>query len=121
MREVMTAALGYGAGSQLPVRALMQEAPITPRDKVSNRNLPRPSSALIDAHFRSEPRNRGMQKSTPPLRGVFLFSVVQTEGANSTALQRADIHALPTAAAPPNTSSNSASIIVHARWSAARL
>ncbi|KGR99167.1 hypothetical protein X948_3885 [Burkholderia pseudomallei MSHR5608] len=74
-----------------------------------------------NAHFRSEPRNRGMQKSTPPLRGVFLFSVVQTEGANSTALQRADIHALPTAAAPPNTSSNSASIIVHARWSAARL
>lgn len=73
------------------------------------------------AHNHSESRNRGMQKSTPPLRGVFLFSVVQTEGANSTALQRADIHALPTAAAPPSTSSNSASIIVHARWSAARL
>ncbi|WP_230080418.1 hypothetical protein, partial [Burkholderia pseudomallei] len=34
-------------------------------------NLPVPSSALTDAHFRSESRNRGMQKSTPPLRGVF--------------------------------------------------
>lgn len=84
-------------------------------------NLPPRSSALTGARSRSESRNRGMQKSTPPLRGVFLFSVVQTEGANSTALQRADIHALPTAAAPPSTSSNSASIIVHARWSAARL
>ena len=44
------------SGGQLQVRALMQEARINPREKVSNRNLPRPSSVLIDAHFHSKKR-----------------------------------------------------------------
>ncbi len=88
----------------------------------------KPANSLGVAHLQtlfsvdnlSEPRKRSMQQSTPPLRGVFHFSVARTDDANPAALQRAGVHALPTAAAP-NTSSNSASIIVHARRSAAGL
>lgn len=36
--------------------------------------------------FRSEPRKRSMQQSTPPLRGVFHFSVARTDDANPAAL-----------------------------------